>query len=90
MLPPVAFPPPLIFWATAGVAIVTGLTVAAATIPKAATTATAIKRSFEFIGLMKYNILHITLSKKTREQAKVIEESMWGKSVKAFKTPGMP
>jgi hypothetical protein len=73
------------------VAIVTGLTVAAATIPKAATTATAIKRSFEFIGLMmKYNILHITLSKKTREQAKVIEESMWGKSVKAFKTPGMP
>jgi hypothetical protein len=48
------------------VAIVTGLTVAAATIPKAATTATAIKRSFEFIGLMRYKILHIRLSKSNR------------------------
>jgi hypothetical protein len=63
------------------VAIVAGLTVAAATILKAATTATAVKKSFEFIGLMRYKIWHITLSKKTREQAKVIEESMGGKAL---------
>jgi hypothetical protein len=51
ILAPVAFP--VIFWANAGVAIVIGLTVAPATIPKAAITATAIKKSFEFIVLIK-------------------------------------
>jgi hypothetical protein len=41
----------ILSWATAGVAIVTGPTAAAA-IPKAAISATAIKKSFGFIGLM--------------------------------------
>jgi hypothetical protein len=41
---------PVMFWATAGVVIVSGPTTAAATaIPNAAITATAIKNSFEFI-----------------------------------------
>jgi hypothetical protein len=51
-LPPVAFPA-VIFCANAGVAMVIGLIVAAATIPKAATSATAIKKSFEFIILLR-------------------------------------
>jgi hypothetical protein len=41
---------PVMFWATAGVAIVSGPPTAATATPNAATTATAIKNSFEFIG----------------------------------------
>jgi hypothetical protein len=52
MLPPVIFPPVMLPWANTGVTIVTGpTTAAAAAMPKAAITATAIKKSLEFIGL---------------------------------------
>jgi hypothetical protein len=51
VFPPVIFPPVILPWANTGVAIVTGPTTAAA-MPKAAITATAIKKSVEFIGLM--------------------------------------
>jgi hypothetical protein len=52
ILPPVILPISVIFCANAGVAIVIGLTVVVATIPMAAMTATTIRNSIEFIGLI--------------------------------------
>jgi hypothetical protein len=50
-------------WANTGVTIVTGpTTAAAAAMPKAAITATAIKKSLEFIGLSSKVILYIKIS----------------------------
>jgi hypothetical protein len=60
MLPPVTFPP-VIFCANAGVAKVTG-PIAAATIPNAAITATAMKNSFVFIGVSSNVISYIRIS----------------------------
>jgi hypothetical protein len=61
IFPPVIFPPVILPWANTGVAIVTGPTTAAA-MPKAAMTATAIKKSLEFIAYQIILLSYIRIS----------------------------